>query len=44
MKLIEATMAYDEEIQAYRREFLETGNSMDGCGPLLDHTEMKQTT
>ena len=32
MKLIEPTMAYDEEIQAYRREFLEAGDSMDGCG------------
>ena len=34
MKLIEPTMEYDREIQAYRREFLETGDSMDGCGPL----------
>lgn len=34
MKLIEPSMAYDREIQAYRREFLEAGNSMDGCGAL----------
>ncbi len=34
MKLIEPTMAYDEQIRAYRREFLETGGSMDGCGSL----------
>lgn len=34
MKLIEPSMEYDKEIQAYRREFLEAGNSMDGCGPL----------
>ena len=34
MKLIEPTMAYDEQIRAYRREFLEYGGSMDGCGSL----------
>ena len=27
-------MEYDAQIQAYRREFLETGGSMDGCGSL----------
>ena len=34
MKLIEPTIAYDRQIQAYRREFLEYGGSMDGCGSL----------
>ena len=34
MRLIEPTMEYDEQIQAYRREFLEAGGSMDGCGSL----------
>ena len=27
-------MEYDRQIQAYRREFLEAGGSMDGCGSL----------
>ena len=41
MKLIEPSMEYDEQIQAYRREFLEYGGSMDGCGSLrrFDTTE-----
>ena len=34
MKLIEPTMEYDEQIQAYRQEFLATEGSMDGCGSL----------
>ena len=34
MKLIEPTMEYDRQIQAYRREFMETEGSMDGCGSL----------
>ena len=34
MKLIEPTMEYDREIQAYRQEFLDFGGSMDGCGSL----------
>ena len=34
MKLIEPSMAYDKEIQDYRREFLEAESSMDGCGSL----------
>ena len=32
MKLIEPTMEYDRELQAFRREFLDAGSSMDGCG------------
>ncbi len=41
MKLIEPSMAYDAQIQAYRKEFLEYGGSMDGCGSLrrFDRTE-----
>jgi len=41
MKLIEPTMEYDKQIQAYRQEFLEFGGSMDGCGSLrkFDRTQ-----
>ena len=34
MTLKEPSMAYDAQIQAYRREFLDYGGSMDGCGSL----------
>lgn len=34
MKLVEPSMAYDKQIQAYRQEFLTYGGSMDGCGSL----------
>jgi len=34
MMLIEPTIEYAEQIQAYRREFLECGDSMDGTGAL----------
>ena len=37
LKLIEPTMEYDREIQAYRSEFLANGNSMDGCGSLRNY-------
>lgn len=33
MKLIVPSIEYDAQIQAYRRDFLEYGDS-DGCGPL----------
>ncbi len=35
------SIEYDEQIQAYRREFLEYGGSMDGCGSLrrFDRTQ-----
>lgn len=41
MKLIEPTMKYDKQIQAYRQEFLIFGGSMDGCGSLrkLERTQ-----
>ncbi len=51
MKLIEPTMEYDRQIQAYRSEFLHPGLSMDGGGSLirfdstrdwLDHVEQKK--
>ncbi len=32
--LVEPTMEYDRQIQAYRKEFLTFGGSMDGCGSL----------
>ena len=34
MKLIEPTMEYDRQIRAYRQEFMESGDSMDGTGGL----------
>ncbi len=34
MKLTEPTMEYARQIQAYRREFLDCGDSMDGTGGL----------
>ena len=41
MKLIEPSMEYDRQIQAYRQEFLRYGGSMDGSGSLrrFDTTE-----
>lgn len=35
MKLIEPSMEYDRQIQAYRSEFLHPGMSMDGGGSLI---------
>ena len=34
MQLIAPSMAYDKQIQVYRKEFLASGDSMDGCGSL----------
>lgn len=34
MKLIEPTMEYDQQIQTFRREYLEDGGSMDGSSSL----------
>ena len=34
MKLTQPTAEYDREIQAYRKEFIERGDSMDGTGGL----------
>lgn len=52
MKLAEPSMKYDAQIQAYRKEFLEYGGSMDGTNSLrqyektqdwLDHLEIRRT-
>ena len=32
--LMRPTMAFGDQIMAYRQEFLDAGDSMDGCGPL----------
>ena len=34
MKLLAPSAEYEEEIRAFRQEFLDEGGSMDGCGPL----------
>ena len=34
MKLVEPTMAYDRQIQAFRQEFLDAGSSTDGSSSL----------
>ena len=34
MRLVPPSMEYDAQIQAYRKEFLDHGGSMDGCGSL----------
>ena len=36
MKLVEPSMAYDLPIQAFRREYLESGDSMDGGASLRE--------
>lgn len=37
--LIKPDMTYVEEIASYRKEFLEAGSSMDGCGSLRRHSD-----
>ena len=39
MKLIDPTLEYDRQIQAYRAEFLACGSSMDGCGRLRHYDD-----
>lgn len=41
LKLIEPTMEYSCEIQKFRQEFLDCGDSLDGCGSLeeFEHCE-----
>ena len=34
MMLMEPTMEYSEQIRAYRQEFMDSGDSMDGTGGL----------
>ena len=52
MMLIEPTIEYDQQIQRYRREFLDCGDSMDGTGALrkmdnpkdwIEHSEFELT-
>jgi predicted acetyltransferase len=42
MKLIEPTMEYDQQIQAFRREFLESGDSMDGTSHLRKYDKTQE--
>lgn len=41
MKLVVPSMEYEDEIQAFRREFIRSGGDMDGCMALrrMNHTE-----
>ena len=41
MQLIAPSLKYDQQIQAFRKEFLAYGGSMDGCGSLrrFDRTQ-----
>ena len=32
--LVEPNISYADQIMNYRQEFLDRGDSMDGCGPL----------
>lgn len=42
MKLIEPTVEYEQQIRAYRKEFLDCCDSMDGTGALRRMPEPKQ--
>ena len=42
MKFIEPTAEYEQQISAYRKEFLERGDSMDGTGALRRMDDPKQ--
>ena len=42
MKLTEPTEEYEQQISAYRKEFLDRGDSMDGTGALRRMDEPKQ--
>lgn len=42
MKLIEPSMEYDRQIQAFRQEFLESGDSMDGSGSLRKYASTQE--
>ena len=41
MKLIEPTMRYDRQIQAFRREYLASGESMDGGASLRKYDDTR---
>ncbi len=42
MKLVEPSMEYDEQIQAYRKEFLDIGGSMDGTNSLRKYEKTQE--
>ena len=42
MKFIEPTREYEQQICAFRKEFLEHGDSMDGTGTLIHMADPKQ--
>lgn len=42
VKLIKPSLDYDQEIMAFREEFLEHGGSMDGCGELISCETTKE--
>ena len=42
MKLTEPTIEYEGQIRAYRKAFLDSGDSMDGTGPLRRMEDPKQ--
>ena len=41
LMLVEPSEEYFDELAAYRKDFLENSDSMDGCGPLRSHDDMK---
>lgn len=42
IRLIKPTIEYSEDIMQYRQEFLEAGDSMDGCGRLRECSTAKE--
>lgn len=40
--LIRPTSEYASQIKEYRQEFLDAGDSMDGCGPLRRHEDPEE--
>lgn len=42
MKFIEPTMEYEQQIRTYRKEFLDSGSSMDGTGALRRMDDPRQ--
>lgn len=42
LMFVRPSMEYAEEVWAYKNEFLENNDSMDGCGPLRRARDMKE--
>lgn len=42
LMLIKPSKDYLDELKAYREEFLNNGDSMDGCGPLREYDYMNE--